>query len=182
MTRENTKQLIKKLFIYRSYLRNSNSEQILTDMTNEWFRVLANYDYADVDENLDDFFKEETTKVPDPYQLIRGLKTIEQKNRRSNTYIYCDVCKKPLEVYVNGSKMDRTEADSHMSRCRSVRYLKQIYPKYIGREIDKETEKDLKNMNQYKFDETYYLILKKVHEVMPEGFDKQLLTNVLETG
>ena len=131
MTREETSNLLNMVALYRPYyLTNFNNEQ-KTMLIDEWYNKLQKYELEDVKDNLDKFFKEENTRIPSPYDLTRGIRTIEQKNQKGRTYIFCDVCNAQLEVFIDKetNRIDRFEADKHIERCHSIRYLQQLYKK-----------------------------------------------------
>ena len=183
MTREETKGVLNIIFDFRPFYKNSFKESELSNLTNEWCKVLEPYELGDVKANLETFFLQETTRIPTPYDLIKELRTIEQKNRKGRTYIYCEVCHKPLEIFFDRDNLnvERREADMHMERCRSVRHLQLMYTKYLGREILEDEVKRLRNMDNSKFDDIYYKVLKKAYEQMPDTLEKQLTAKVLES-
>ena len=185
MRRSEVMSLIKKVKTHREFFGvRPNGEDITSLIEDEWARLFEDYDYTDIDEILERWLMNENNigKVPDAFYLRKYALTTEDKKSSSGVAIYCEVCGKALNVHVREKKIvNRTEADEHMSRCRSVRYLKQLYRRYFDREIDEETETDLKQMSKEKFDTTYYLILEKAYKKMPESFDKQLLGNTLKT-
>ena len=183
MTRNETQELINLVSLYRPNYTNSFDDRQITSLINEWFSKLNEYDYADIKTNLNNFFRDESYRTPTPYDLIKGTRTISQKNSKGQTFIYCDVCRKPLRVFIDKetNKMNRTEANAHIDRCHSIRYLTQLYKKYFMREILKEDIQNMKSMSRQEFDDVYYKILEKAYERMNNGEEKQLLKTVLET-
>ncbi|HAB66565.1 MAG TPA: hypothetical protein DCE23_04275 [Firmicutes bacterium] len=184
MLRSEVMSLIAKIKVHRKFFGIIDGKDNTRAIEDEWYRILKDYSYDDVDNSLEKWLMNEKNigQEPNAYYLTKYLLTIDEKENSRNTVIYCDVCMKPLIVFVKDRTIvNRIQADEHLRRCRSVRYLKQVYSKYIGREIDTETENELKNMSDKKFDETYYLILKKVYNKMQDESDKTLLKKVLDT-
>lgn len=183
MTRLETQELINLVTLYRPSYTNNFDDRQRTSLIDEWFSKLNEYDFNDIKDNLNNFFRDESYRIPTPFDLIRGIRTISQKNNKGETYIYCDVCRKPLEVFINKetNKMNRTEANAHIDRCHSIRYLGQLYRRYFNREIPASDIQNMKHMSKYEFDEVYYKILEKAYERMSVGETKQLLKRVLET-
>ena len=184
MTRQEVKDLLEIVFLYRPFYKQTlKDESDFKRCIDEWEDKLKNYENEEVKNNLSEFLKDNESKIPTPFDLTRELKTIEQKNRKGRTYIYCEVCHMPLEIYIDHErhKVDRKDADKHMDRCRSVRHLKLMYTKYLGREIPIDEEKNLKKMSEDKFDEVYYLILKKAYEKMPDNMEKHFTKMALES-
>lgn len=140
----------------------------------EWFRTLKDYDYQDVDSALTNWLKDENNKnfLPNVYELIKGCYTLEEKNNPRKFKCACMCC---------GVYLPPNELKKHEDRCRSVSYLKRIYPKYMNRTIDDEVTEELMNMSEHSFNNTYYLILEKIYDLMPDCYDKELLENVLKT-
>lgn len=175
ITRNEVENLLDKVKLYRAYYFNQLSSDDFLKMTNEWYLQLEEYDLEDVEDKLNEFLKDEmnNNKIPNPYMLKSGLYKTKQKFQKGKVYTRCMYCGKTLE---HGDKLNK-----HEDRCRSIKYLKSIYPRYFNRTIDDETTEDLKKMSDYNFKKNYYLILEKVYERMEEGEKKELLRKVLES-
>lgn len=175
MTKKEVGDLINRLKLYRVYYFNQLDKDDFLKMKNEWYLQLEEYDYEDVESKLNSFLTDERNenKIPNPYMLKSGLYKTKQKFKDSEVRVRCMFCGKVVEYY--------NELNKHEDRCRSIKYLKSIYPRYFNRTIDDETTKDLQNMSEYNFRKNYYLILEKVYERMEEGEKKELLRKVLES-
>ena len=174
MTRDEINNSIQKIVLYRPFFKIDNENQ-LNAMINEWYLQLEEYDYEDVESKLNSFLADESNnnKIPNPYMLKSGLYKTKQKFKDGEVRVRCMFCGKVVEYY--------NELNKHENRCRSIKYLKSIYPRYFNRTIDDETTKDLQNMSEYNFRKNYYLILEKVYDRMEEGEKKELLKKVLES-
>ena len=69
MERTETNKIINKITTFRQ------SFLIKKDTIDEWHKVLKDYDYKDVDNKLDDYFRESKNfgQYPDPYYLTKYL-------------------------------------------------------------------------------------------------------------
>lgn len=184
MESKDVSELLKQLKIYRNSYINSLTENEWNDLKRDWFNQLKEYDYEDVKSKLDSFFATEKNlyAIPSSYYLKEGLYKSTQKFQPGKIYCRCQVCGRLFEhSFEKRNDMARNPLTIHEDRCRSVRYLKKLYKDYFNRAIDETTENDLFRMSEEKFNETYFLILEKTYKKMPDGFDKKLLENVLNT-
>ena len=165
MTREESKSLVDKIQVYRQ------SFLITKIVYEEWFRVLEPYDYEDVNNKLDDYFRDSDNfgRYPDVYYLTRFLKTIEEKKILSIPHALCQICGKSVEY---------EKYNKHYERCSSIDYIVEMSKRYLGKELKKS---ELFELNDFKFDELYYKICYAVYNKMPDGFPKHILENVLLT-
>ena len=183
MTRQETISLLDVIFVYRPFYKTTlKDEEDFKRLIDEWFSKLKDYEFKDVKDNLDSFLRNNESRIPTPFDLNRGIRTINQKNQKG-IQIYCDVCHKPLDVYLNEdhTRIDRFDADNHIERCHSVRYLQHLYRKWWKKEIPLDEIQKLKEMNREKFYEIYYSILKKAYNLMDDGTEEKFLAGkVLE--
>ena len=137
----------------------------------EWSRILEPYDYEDVNRKLDEYFKDGDNfgRYPDVYYLTRYLKTIEQKNDDSILYVKCQLCNK---------KVKYEDYKKHYGRCSSADYIVEMSKRYFNKNLSKEKMLEASEEN---FQSYYYDFCKKLYAVMPDGFPKHLLENVLLT-
>lgn len=141
MTREESLKIVDKIKVYRQNFT-------ITDLTYlEWFKVLEPYDYSDVDEKLDKYLKDldNEGRIPNPYYLIKYLKTKKEKQIVSSFKVACPLC----GYYVNLEDLD----GKHYDRCLSTRYIITMRKKHF----DKETDIDvLSELSDEVFWDKYY--------------------------
>lgn len=165
-------KLIDFITIHRPNFVSRLGDKIYKNMVTDWTRIMGPYDYEDIFNNLESFLKEERNygKDPDAYQLIRGLLTIEDKKTNSLGRVACQFC---------GRWFNRLELADHEDRCRSVKYLKKVYKKYLNSNLN--VNKELYEMNQEEFDKRYINTLEKALPRVTDILDKRGMTNVIET-
>lgn len=88
----------------------------------EWYRVLSNYSYSDVLNNLKDY----RGNTPPIYlTLIKGLK----KEEKINDWITeCDICKQKIKIYNN----DMAEYEKHFRKCSKIDFIDRMCVKFRG--------------------------------------------------
>lgn len=172
MTKLEVKELIDLIVIHRPFFKSRLGDSVYQDMLNEWTRIMGPYDFEDIRNNLENFLKDERNygKDPDAYQLIRGLLTTEDKKTNSLGRVACQFC---------GRWFNRLELADHEDRCRSVKYLKRVYKKYLNSNLN--VSKELYEMNQEEFDKRYINTLEKALPRVTDILDKRGMTNVIET-
>ena len=165
MTRQESISIVDKIQVYRQ------SFLITNKVYEEWFKVLEPYDYEDVDNKLDDYFRDSENfgRYPDAYYITKYLKTTQQKKEESILYVKCQLCYKKVK-YEDYSK--------HYERCSSADYLVEMAKRYFNQNLSKEK---MMEVTKEKFESCYWSFCKKLYEVMEEGFPKHLLENVLLT-
>lgn len=172
MERPEVIKLIDFITIHRPNFVSRLGDKIYKNMVTDWTRIMGHYDYDDIFNNLENFLKDERNygKDPDAYQLIRGLLTIEDKKTNSLGRVACQFC---------GRWFNRLELHNHEDRCRSVKYLKKVYKKYLNSNLN--VNKELYEMNQEEFDKRYINTLEKALPRVTDILDKRGMTNVIET-
>jgi len=171
MERNEVNELIKTIEIHRPYFKSKLGKDTLQDLLKEWTNILAPYDYEDVKQNLYNFLNNESNygKDPDVFILKKGLFTLDQKKDNAKGKIACQFCGRYLPIL---------EMDKHESRCRSIKYLQRLYRTYFNRELE---VKDLYNLNDKTFDESYIKVLEKVLPKVESDLERRGITNVIET-
>lgn len=172
MERAEVIKLIDFITIHRPNFKSRLGDKVFKDMVNDWTRIMGAYDYEDVFDNLETFFKNENNygKDPDAYQLIRGLLTIEDKKTNSLGEVSCMFC---------GRWFNRLEIHEHEDRCRSIKYLQKVYRNYFSREL--EDLPKLYDMNNQDFEKAYMYVLEKALPMVTDPVEKKGITNVIET-
>lgn len=86
----------------------------------EWYRVLSNYSYSDVLNNLKNY----RGNTPPIYlTLIKGLK----KEEKINDWITeCDICKQKIKIYNN----DMREYEKHFRKCSKIDFIDRMCMKF----------------------------------------------------
>lgn len=90
------------------------------ELLEEWFRVLKKYKNEEVINNLDKYLMIEKNRdrIPNPFDLIDGLITQQQKEKLKNDYLIdCNLCHKTMTL---------SEYDSHYSKCLKIRSVMTI--------------------------------------------------------
>lgn len=121
------------------------------DIVNDWYKVLKEYELADVTKVLDKFMRFNTNYPPKVYDLTRNIITIEMKKRLDNAKIRCQFCGEVINL-------DNTE---HEERCLSIQFIKSAVRKFKGQEIDTER---YKKMNSEEFNKYHLSAVKLVIE------------------
>lgn len=165
MTLEETKKVIDKIKIHRLSFGNQLDKSGMENLKLEWFRILEPYDYVDVDEKLNEYFRDGDNegKYPNPYYLVKYLKTSEKKNQTNEYYVICPQC----QEYINLSVFD-----SHYNKCLSMNYVISSMKKYFNKKITRE---ELSVLSDKVFWDKYYELAKRIEEMLPEGIQKDCL-------
>jgi hypothetical protein len=164
-------ELFTKIRVHRpKFGKLLESQARYNQYRSEWYRILKDYDYQDVINNLEKWLSDSENKyfMPDVYVLIGDIYTISEKNKPMNFKIMCKHCKKWF-LY--------DELRNHEDRCGSIEYVVYNYKKIFNKELSRET---LWNLNQEEFEEKYYssleLFLKKVD---PNSLEYKNIKNIL---
>lgn len=91
----------------------------------EWYRVLSNYSYNDVLNNLKNY----RGNTPPIYsQLIRNLK-VEEKS--DDWITCCDICGQKIKIYNN----DMTEYEKHWRKCSKIDFIDRMCVRFRGHHV-----------------------------------------------
>ena len=165
MEREQSKKIIDKIKVFRqSFLATP-------EIYSGWYEILKDYRYEDVDKKLDEYFKDATNfgQYPDAYYLTKFLKTEEELELTKEVMARCPLCKN--EMPYNG-------LDEHYDRCSSIDYVYTQSRKYLHKTFDKDKMWD---MDKSTFDKFYIKVCEEIFKVMPEGWQRHILENVILT-
>lgn len=165
MTKQETITLLEKVKVFRqSFLTNKT-------VIDEWFKVLEPYDYKDVDEQLDEYFKDSNNfgKYPDAFYLTKHLKKTEDKVKIRTAEVRCQIC---------NESMDYIEYKTHYDKCSSVDYVCSMSKKYFNKGLDRNK---LMKLSKEEFDKKYWEFCLNLYDIMPDGFQKHLLENAILT-
>ena len=102
---------------------------IKEDTLDNWYEVLKNYSYLDIDGKVNDYLKADSDKPPRLNHLTNGVQTLAQKyNALNDDFVWCNLCQK---------KMRFGDYEKHYSRCLQVQTL-WIKSKRLGKEIPRD--------------------------------------------
>ena len=165
MNKVEAKQIIEKIKTFRQ------SFLITNNLLEEWTKILQPYRYEDVNNRLDDYFKETNNfgQYPDAYYLTRYLRTEEELENKQDIYVRCQICGKKIIYY---------DYQDHYDKCSSIDYIKRCGEKYLHRRFDEEK---LWEMNTTTFDELYWKVCEETFKVIPDGLEKHSLENAILT-
>lgn len=118
----------------------------------EWHKELLNYDFEDVNEQLDKHLRSEQygSFIPKLYFLTKYLKTVDEKNTNKQYFFRCSEC---------GKITCLNDFDSHMDKCNSINYLIKVSKKYYGKEVTRE---QLEKLSNEEFQRKYWQIVENI--------------------
>lgn len=111
MTKEETKEVVKKIKVYYPYFK------LEKEGLDEWHRRLKPYDYQDVLDKVEEHLKGDKAEEPPKLHFItKFLKTPEEKKRYTGDFIInCNLC---------GKEMTLSEYDNeHYGKCLLIKSL-----------------------------------------------------------
>ena len=160
-----TNKIIKKIVTFRQ------SFLVKKDTVDEWHKILKDYDYKDVDKNLDEYFREAKNfgQYPDPYYLTKYLIKSDEKFSMTNITIKCSLC---------GKTVLQAKYEVHYDRCSSTDYVCRMYEKYYNKKLNK---KELETLDDEKFYNMYWKFCDNLYEIIPAGLEKKCLENAIRT-
>ena len=149
MTKEETKDLIKKISVYYPYFK------LEEEAFKEWESRLKPFDQADVLRKFEEHLKGEKANEPPKLHFItKYLKTIAEKETYENDYIIrCNLC---------GKEMPLSEYDNrHYKKCLLIKALIPVL-RERGEDVDYET---LDEYDYFKLDKVWekYNPIKKIN-------------------
>lgn len=128
-----------KLIIDRIKANYPNSNFSL-GIISEWEKVLANYDYSDISEELNDFLKANYTFAPRLNELTYHLKTIQEKEKDYTYYVRCNLC---------GREFKLDELDKHQEKCILVHGIVGMYKeKGIKKDYEEFERENYENLEK----------------------------------
>lgn len=165
MTKEESKRIVDKIRVYRQRY------DVDANVYEEWFKVLELYEYEDVDEELNNYLRNENNqgRIPDAYYLTKYLKTSSEKKDPVEFKIICPECLKSIR---------RLDYDAHRSRCQSTLWMIEKAHQYLNQSF---SYSKLMHLEKDKFDDFYYQLCKKIFPKMNDGLEKRILENVILT-
>lgn len=171
MTIAEVKQLVDKIKIHRPTFGGQFDKSGMDKLKLEWFKVLEEYDYPDVNKKLDDFLRDGDNfgRYPDVYYLIRYLKKHNEKSSLGDPNVRCQLCRKVIKY---------SEYQTHYERCSSVNYLYNMSLEYFNQELNKDK---LMSADKKTFDEYYWSFKKKLLPKIDDPRQKHLLENSILT-
>lgn len=161
MSRKEVTSLLEKIQAYRQSFLITNT------VFDEWFRILEPYDCEDVNQKLDEYFKngDNFGRYPDVYYLTKYLKRIDEKLKTGIAYVRCQVCHELI---------DNTEYEKHFDKCSSIDYLCRMSEKYFNKRLNKQKMYD---SSEKQFDDYYWKFCERLLDVLPDSLEKHTLKN-----
>lgn len=160
-----TNKILRKIVTFRQ------SFLIKKDTVDEWHKILKDYDYKDVDEKLDEYFRESKNfgQYPDPYYLTKYLIKSNEKFSMSNITIKCSLC---------GETVLQAKYQEHFDRCSSIDYVCRMYERFYNKKIN---AKELWELPKERFENMYWQFCYNLYEIIPEGLEKRCLENAIRS-
>lgn len=171
MTFIEVNSLLEKVKMYRPFYEGSLGKESFIKLKQDWYKALEKYSFNDVEEKIEEFFKNDNTntKVPTPYQLRDDLIPEEIKEKQSKYKLTCMFC---------GRWLDGNEIQKHERRCRSVKYLSSLCLRYFKRDIGNKPE--LYDMSDELFNKNYIIVLEKILNYVGEN-ERKGIENVINS-
>lgn len=126
MTRIETKDMLLRIQVY--YQEFKVDDRVL----DEWYKQLQAYDLNDVSEKLEIHLKSENygNFPPKVFNLIRGLKTIDEKEKTPQDYeVRCDLCGKWTWL---------SKYQEHHDKCLAIKSLQRVLKEDNGEDVSYE--------------------------------------------
>lgn len=165
MDKRETIMLLDKITAFRQ------SFLIKNDTVDNWLNVLKDYDYKDVDEKLDDYFRESKNfgQFPDPYYLTKYLTKSNEKFTTDNIMIHCRLCNKAIS---------QSKYEEHYDRCSSIDYVCRMYEQYFDKKLNQD---ELWELPEEKFENMYWRFCDNLYNKLPNGLEKKCLENAIRS-
>lgn len=165
MEKIETVKIIDKIKTFRqSFLKEK-------DTIDNWHNVLKDYDYKDVDNKLDEYFRESKNfgQFPDPYYLTKFLVKTNEKFSVDNIMVKCTLCGKPIS---------QEKQEEHYDRCSSIDYVCRMYEKHFDKKLNVD---ELWELPKEKFESMYWRFCNNLYNKLPDGLDKKCLENAIRS-
>ena len=165
MDKRETIMLLDKITTFRQ------SFLIKSDTVDNWLNVLKDYDYKDVDEKLDEYFRESKNfgQYPDPYYLTKYLVKSDEKFSMSNITIKCSLC---------GKTVLQEKYQRHYDKCSSIDYVCRMHERYFDSKLNPN---ELWELPEKKIDDMYWRFCNSLYEKIPDGLEKKCLENAIRS-
>lgn len=139
-------EVMKVLNKIRAYYPQFYLEDYIVDT---WVETLEPYDYEDAKERLQEWLKEQPTKIPQPHTFINKMYTPEEKAEAEADYIVdCNLC---------GKTMLLSQFEEHHKKCLLCKSL-ELIAKKKNKNI---TYEELMRMPYEKLDNAYGKLFEK---------------------
>lgn len=149
MTIEQTKKFMERI---KSHYQEFSIENY---KVKEWHEILKEYDDREVNEELTRHLTNDVSiaYIPKVTMLVKFLTKCSDKGKIVDFYTNCKICGKQFKTNIY-----MQEVKEHEDRCRSIRYLKKVYKKYLNRTL--ENINDLYSMSKDNFTKNYDQVLR----------------------
>lgn len=130
-----------------------------------WHNVLKEYDYTETFKKVNTLLEEDRFQyqAPTPQFVVRDLRKKSEKIKLNSYKVACRNCGKMCSSY--------EDEERHFDRCSSVEYILNLYKRF-NLQCTK-TKKELFEMPEQEFDDSYNKILKYVMEHMTDVSEKE---------
>lgn len=151
---------------------NYPKETFSDDLVKEWSSVLSEYDYADVNENLDILLADKVFLYVPPklMTIVSGLIKKFNKVDFNKIVYFCQFCKRPFNSI--------EEMHVHEDRCSAIRYIEKKSKKYNW-DFNNQRKAQLYKMTDSEFDKFYNNFLKTIQKTSDSKFEKAMIENIL---
>lgn len=169
MTTDETREVIRKIKSFRPFFQTGLSSTEHTRFVLDWHQVLEPYDFRDVDEALNKYFKDGDNigKIPDVYYLTKFLQTTKEKSMITQGCVICPLCRETIL---------EEKFDEHYGRCLSVDLIARKTEKFYQRKVNR---KPLIEMEKAEFDTKYLTFVKQIANSSTEEKEKKILKQLV---
>ena len=137
----------------------------------EWYKVLKDYSYEDVNKKLEEHLRSENfgNQIPKVYFLTKYLTKEKDKikSKADSLLVRCSLCGKVIKY---------SEYQNHIDRCNSVEYLNLQSKKMFGKEINKDKYRE---MDDEQFDSIYNRVLEKILQTSNDKEEIERINNYM---
>lgn len=137
---------------------------------NTWLNTLSKYDYAAIEKRINKSLC--LSKEPLLHEIVAGLEKTTALPDRRGWKINCSVCDKMIDYY---------EVYKHESKCSSIRFIVRKAKELLGKDVPEDYIKNLWEMNDYDFEDTYFFFLDRFISLETNDFQKNLYRGVLNS-
>lgn len=157
--------------LFEKLTLNYPKENFSESLIKEWSSVLSEYDYEDVDKNLDTLLSDKTFLYVPPklMTIVSGLIKKHKKVDFTKMTYYCKFCKRAF------NNLD--ECHDHEDRCSAIDYIESKSKKYNW-DFTKQKKAMLYQMTDNDFDNFYNNFLRSVQKITMSDIEKRMIENI----
>ena len=157
--------------LFEKLALNYPKENFSEDLIKEWSSVLSEYDYDDVNRNLDNLLSDKVFLYVPPklMTMVSGLTKKYKKVDFNKLIHFCKFCKRPFN--------NINECHSHEDRCSAINYIESKSKKYNW-DFTSQKKAMLYQMTDSDFDKFYNTFLKSVQTITISDTEKKMIENI----